>query len=210
VANFQSGECQCIGQTHQSNVYPAFFASYQPKGFRYVTNTVAAICEFYRRGGIVLKRAFKSSAWPAATWNFPDQAVTDFHRDTGNPPSIPCSITPGGDFNPDKGGFLVLWELKLVIRFPPGSNISICSGGVTHGNLGIQPGESRSSFVQYMAGGLARHVAYGFKPERQMEKSARAYHARLALERWEEALNLFSTVESLIRDRALVFPALAT
>jgi hypothetical protein len=196
---------QSIGYRCHFNGDPACFASYQPKGFRFVTNTVAAICEFYRRGGIVLNRAFKNSAWPAATWNFPDQAVTDFHCNTGNPPSIPCSITPGGDFDLDKGGFLVLWELRLVIRFPAGSNISICSGGITHGNLSIQPGESRSAFIQYMAGGLARHVAYGFKAEHELGKKVRAYHARCALERWEEALNLFSTIESLADDRGMVF-----
>jgi hypothetical protein len=66
--------------------------------------------------------------------------------DVGNLPSIPCSITPGGDFDPDKGNFIVLYDLKLIICFPAGSNISFCLGGVAHGNLPIQAGESRSSF----------------------------------------------------------------
>jgi hypothetical protein len=128
------------------------------------------------------------------------------HRDTGNPPCIPCSITPVGDFDADKGGFLVLWNLGLVIRFPSGSNISICSGGVYHGNLPIQPGESRAAFIQYMAGGLARHVTYGFKSENQLKLTGQLkFHADKAVERWEQALGLFSTIFSLGADRMTVF-----
>jgi hypothetical protein len=68
--------------------------------------------------------SFKKLVWPACTWNFPYQAITAVHRDVGNPSSIPCSMTPGGDFELDKGGFIVLYDLKLIIRFPAGSNIS--------------------------------------------------------------------------------------
>jgi hypothetical protein len=119
-----------------------------------VTNTVAAIIKHYRKAGFSLRRPFKS-AWCACTWNFPKQAIANMHRDCGNPPSIPCSITPVGNFDPDKGGFIVLWCLGLVICFPAGLNISFCSGGIYHGNLPIQAGETRASFIQYMAGGLA-------------------------------------------------------
>jgi hypothetical protein len=167
---------------------------------------VSAIRSFYKDRGQLLRTAFKKSVWPACTWNFPDQAITPVHRDVGNPPSIPCSITPGGDFNPDKGGFIVLYDLKLIIRFPAGSNISFCSGGVAHGNLPIQAGELRSSFIQYMAGGLARHISYGFKPERLLKDAVIADLASRAPQRYEEALRFFSTVDSLAQDRGLVLP----
>jgi hypothetical protein len=115
-------------------------------------------------------------------------------------------ITPGGDFDPDKGGFIVLYDLKLIIRFPAGSNISFCSGGVAHGNLPIQAGESHSSFIQYMAGGLACYISYGFKPERLLKDAVIADLASRAPQRYEEALRFFSTVDSLAQDRGLVLP----
>lgn len=38
-----------------------------------------------------------------------------------------CAITTLSDYDPKAGGHLVLWDLKLVIEFPPGSTILILS-----------------------------------------------------------------------------------
>ncbi|KAF8176160.1 hypothetical protein K438DRAFT_1770690 [Mycena galopus ATCC 62051] len=76
-----------------------------------------------------------------------------------------CAITALGDFNPDRGGHLVLWDLKLVIRFPPGSTILIPSAILRHSNVNIAEGEKRYSFTQFTAAGLFRWVDNGFKSD---------------------------------------------
>ncbi|KIK60645.1 hypothetical protein GYMLUDRAFT_244218 [Collybiopsis luxurians FD-317 M1] len=53
-----------------------------------------------------------------------------------------------------KGGELVLWDLGIAIRFPPGSSIIILSAILCHSNLPIQPGEKQYSITQYSAGAL--------------------------------------------------------
>jgi hypothetical protein len=87
------------------------------------------------------------------------------HKDQGNLPFGLCAVTPFGSFDPDKGGHIILWELKLIIRFPPGSTVLIPSAIITHGNLPIQHNEERSSFTQYAAGSLFRWVDNGFQTQ---------------------------------------------
>ncbi|KAJ7620521.1 hypothetical protein DFH06DRAFT_1010638, partial [Mycena polygramma] len=38
-------------------------------------------------------------------------------------------------FDPNLGGHLILWDLNLVIRFPPGSSIFIPSALLRHSNV---------------------------------------------------------------------------
>jgi hypothetical protein len=71
-----------------------------------------------------------------------------------------------GDFNPDAGGHLVLWDFKLVVRFPAGSTVLIPSTLLLHSNTPIRSGEARYSIVQYAAGGLFRWAHGGFTSER--------------------------------------------
>ena len=57
------------------------------------------------------------------------------------------------DFNPDQGGHLVLWDLKLVIRFLRGSTVIIPSAMVKHSNASVNVYSTRYSITQYSAGG---------------------------------------------------------
>jgi hypothetical protein len=107
----------------------------------------------------------------ACSINIGAQSISDDHRNVGNAPGVPCAITALGDFDPDNGGHLVLFDLKLIIRFPPGSTILIRSASLRHGNLRIQPGETRYSVIQYAAGRLARHVSYGFKTQAKLTRA---------------------------------------
>ncbi|KAE9403529.1 hypothetical protein BT96DRAFT_936372 [Gymnopus androsaceus JB14] len=61
-----------------------------------------------------------------------------------------------GWFNWKKGGHLVLWVLKLVIEFPPGTIAAIPSGVCRHGNTRIGKNETQYSFTQYSSGGNFR------------------------------------------------------
>ncbi|KAJ7760243.1 hypothetical protein DFH07DRAFT_957619 [Mycena maculata] len=51
-----------------------------------------------------------------------------------------CSIVTLGNFKPDKGGHLILWDLCLIIGSPPGSTIFIPSAILRHSNVPIQQG----------------------------------------------------------------------
>ncbi|KAH9920702.1 uncharacterized protein B0H18DRAFT_1086333 [Fomitopsis serialis] len=63
---------------------------------------------------------FSRSVFACTTFNFGPRTCTLDHRDCGNLPFGWCAISALGDFDPQQGGHLVLWDLKLVIEFPPG------------------------------------------------------------------------------------------
>ena len=134
------------------------------------------------------------------------------HTDTGNKANGLCAITALGQFDPKRGGHLVLGQLGLVIEFPPGSTILIPSATVLHGNTPIAENETRMSVTQYAAGGLFRWVRYGFQSERNLRKD----NPDLASEidnlkptAWKAALDSYSTVSSLCRDREVYCTGLA-
>jgi hypothetical protein len=53
-----------------------------------------------------------------------------------------------------------------------------------------------------MAGGLAQHIAFGFRSAVDLKHDELQAFADNALEQWEESLALFSTPSSLNADRA--------
>ncbi|KAI0040845.1 hypothetical protein FA95DRAFT_1584907 [Auriscalpium vulgare] len=141
-----------------------------------------------------LKKAFKNSVFPVATFNFGPAAVTKPHRDARNVPYGWCAITALGNYDYTKGGHLVLWELKLIIEFPPGCTILIPSALLTHSNTPIQAGEERQSFTQYCAGDLMRWHAYGCRTEERLGREDPQLKRRLEEglpRRWREAVGLF-------------------
>jgi hypothetical protein len=105
-----------------------------------------------------LRRNFPGSIFAACNFNFGPRAVCASHIDFANLAWGWCTIMALGDFDPDRGGHLILWDLRLVIRFPPGSTILIPSALIRHSNVPIQDHEYRASFVQYTASGLFRWV----------------------------------------------------
>ncbi|KAJ7458375.1 hypothetical protein B0H11DRAFT_1737939, partial [Mycena galericulata] len=148
-----------------------------------------------------LRWNFARSVFAACTFNFGPHAITVPHLDFGNLSWGWCAITALGDFDPDYGGHLILWDLKLVIRFPPGSTILIPSAIVRHSNVPVRTHEHRYSFTQYTAGGLFRWVRNGFKTEEMFERSAtpeeKAARAAEEVSRWEEGVAMYSTFDSL-------------
>lgn len=110
-----------------------------------------------------LKWNFRNSVFAAATFNFGPETVTYGHTDNGNFASGMCCITALGSYDPNKGGHLILFDLGIVIEFPPGSTILIPSAVLLHGNVSISSKETRLSFTQYFAGGLIRWVRHGFR-----------------------------------------------
>jgi len=148
-----------------------------------------------------LRRNFKNSPWPAATFNFGPWTITFPHTDPGNLAFGWCAITALGKFDFRRGGQIILWDLGLVIDFPPGSTILIPSAVVRHSNTVIQASETRYSFTQYAAGGLFRWVKNGFcsdktfvakATEKQMKQREAARERR-----WKDGVCLFSKLSEL-------------
>ncbi|KAH7908186.1 hypothetical protein BJ138DRAFT_990643, partial [Hygrophoropsis aurantiaca] len=135
------------------------FAWYAPKMYRHYSEHLG---QLYRRHP-GLQNIFKNSIFPAATFNFGPQVETCDHTDSQNVSYGLCAISALGDFDPTKGGHLILFDVKLAIEFPPGSTILIPSATMRHGNVKIGAEETRLSFTQYCAGGLLRWVRYGFQ-----------------------------------------------
>ncbi|KAJ7088016.1 hypothetical protein B0H15DRAFT_780882 [Mycena belliarum] len=146
-----------------------------------------------------LKRNFLQhfSAFAAATLNFGPSTVTFPHIDALNLAWGWCAITALGNFDPDTGGHLVLWDLKLIIRFPAGSTILIPSAILRHSNVPISTTESRYSFTQFTAAGLFRWVANGFKSditvdaEIRTDTEAQTQRAHAQRHRWAEGIDSY-------------------
>ncbi|KAJ2927410.1 hypothetical protein H1R20_g9682, partial [Candolleomyces eurysporus] len=143
---------------------------------------------------------FQGSIYPCIAFNCGPQSITTLHFDQGNLSHGLCAVTPLGNFDWKKGGHLVLWELKLVLEFPPGTVALLPSAAVRHCNTPIQEGEEWMSITQFAAGGLFRWVAYGIKSAKELgstkasnSKTLKEKADKCAEERWMEGLSLFST-----------------
>lgn len=186
-------------RTALAHPFAACFATWAPKLWAYYSEHNSALYASDAR----LTRNFENSAFASATFNFGPQTCCRDHTDSGNLPFGWCAVTALGDFNPKLGGHLVLWDLKVVIEFPPGSTILIPSATLRHSNTTIAKGETRYSFTQYSAGGLFRWVDQGFQKSPQYWGSLTPEEHAAAREecnkRWGMGIGLFSTLESLQR-----------
>nr|GAT52793.1 predicted protein [Mycena chlorophos] len=133
--------------------------NFAPRLHAYYETTMDALFNWDPR----LRRIFRrgTSVFPSCTFNFGPQTVTVPHLDLLNLAWGWCFITALGNFDPNKGGHLILWDLKRFIRFPPGATIAIPSALLRHSNVQIQQDETRYSFTQFAAGGLFRFVENG-------------------------------------------------
>ncbi|KAJ8083539.1 hypothetical protein PM082_009413 [Marasmius tenuissimus] len=100
------------------------------------------------------------------------RAVTLRHTDFLNLLFGQCAVLALGEFDYRKGGHLVLWDLGLVIEFPPGSMILLPSALVEHSNVSIAADERRSSITFYSASGLFRWVTNGFMSDKEFKAQA--------------------------------------
>jgi hypothetical protein len=148
-----------------------------------------------------LRRNFINSPFPAAAFNFGPNVWTFKHRDRLNCPFGWCAIQALGHFDPKVGGHLILWDLKMVIEFPPGALILIPSATIMHSNIPVQQGDRRVSFTQFCPGGLFRYVDNGFRTETELateDPTAYALMVEMKKSRWKMGLGLFSTLDSLL------------
>jgi hypothetical protein len=171
-----------------------------PKVFMFVATLLASLMAYYPW----LRMPFACSIFACVTFNFGPRAVCFNHRDYGNAPGVPCAITPLGSYDPKRGGHLILFDYLLVIEFPPGSTAEILSGCVHHGNTPISPGEHRCAIISYMAGGLARDVAYSFRPSKELDAAETEAIRANSPSRLAAIVERFSTMKTIVADRALL------
>ncbi|KAJ7435096.1 hypothetical protein B0H11DRAFT_1756505 [Mycena galericulata] len=172
------------------------FQAFQPDIHAYYQNTLDALHEW----NPTLKRNFArlTSVFTAATFNFGPSTITLPHLDFANLAWGWCAITALGRFDPNKGGHLILWDLMLIIRFPPGSTILIPSAIVRHSNVSIQQGESRFSFTQFTAAGIFRFVHNGFRTDKSLREEGMTDAQKLECAqerraRWVDGLKMYRT-----------------
>jgi len=96
---------------------------------------------------------------------------------------------------------MILWDLGLVIEFPPGSTIFLPSASLVHSNASIQKDERRYSFTQYTSGGIFRWVDYGFQKADNYFVGLSEEEQRAAKDEGQDrlafGLSLFSTIDEL-------------
>ncbi|KAK7043937.1 hypothetical protein VNI00_008103 [Paramarasmius palmivorus] len=174
-----------------------FLEFYAPRAHSFQKHGLEQLLDHHKE----LELNFPDTAFAACTWNFGPQFVCYPHLDANNSPFTWCAITAMGDYDPSRGGHLILWDLGLIVRFPPGATILIPSALLVHSNTVVQPGETRHSFVQYSAGGLFRWVDHDFQTVEDWnatatEKMIRARKAEDA-KRVATGLGMFSTADEL-------------
>ena len=170
---------------------------FAPNLYNYYTTQLGALFN----SDSSLRRIFKGS-WPAVTFNFGPFTVCFPHIDTANLVWGWCSICALGHYDPQRGGHLVLWDLGLIIEFPPGSTILIPSAILKHSNTRIGTGETRYSFTLHVAAGLFCWVYNGFCSDltwegnaTQEQRAEREHHRQT---RWQRGLSMFSKLSDLV------------
>ncbi|KAI9059332.1 hypothetical protein FKP32DRAFT_1580108, partial [Trametes sanguinea] len=165
---------------------------FAPRLHAHYAETLDALCARHPE----LRRNFDRSDFACITFNMGPRTATIPHRDHLNLPFGWCAITALGDFDPERGGHLVLWDLQMLIEFPPMSTILIPSAILTHSNIDIGPQERRYSLTQYSAGGLFRWVSCGFQSARSAGMSTKQLSVG-GQRRWTEGIGLMSHLSEL-------------
>ncbi|EIM78970.1 uncharacterized protein STEHIDRAFT_70065, partial [Stereum hirsutum FP-91666 SS1] len=148
-----------------------------------------------------LERPFANSVYTTFTANMGPKSAMFKHVDSQNDAHVWCAITNGGRFDFKKGGHMVLYDLKLIIEFPPGCTAILPSASVYHGNTAIGPEESRYSLTQYINGAVSRWIRHGFRPASALTRADRERLDGSAEDRCETVLGMFSNVDELVKDR---------
>ncbi|KAJ7184124.1 hypothetical protein C8R46DRAFT_883518 [Mycena filopes] len=173
------------------------FALWAPRLYEYYVEHDKRLRE--RHPG--LRRPFVGSVFFCTAFNFGPNVWTFRHRDVLNLAFGWCAVQALGDFDPTKGGHLVLWDLQLVIEFPPGALILLPSATLAHSNVPVAAGERHVSFTQFSAGGIFRYIDNGFQTVEELARNDPQEHERLMAHmasRWEDGLDLLSTIDELL------------
>ncbi|KAK7461781.1 hypothetical protein VKT23_008213 [Stygiomarasmius scandens] len=170
------------------------FLTWAPKLHHLYAETIAE----YQAKDPSFSKNFPGTSFMAATFNFDQQTESVEHLDYFNYIFGWCGITSLGSFDYTKEGHLILWDLKLVIEFPPGTSILIPSCYLRHSNTAVGRDKTRFSFTEYSAGGLFRYSDDGLRTRVSMSDSERKEREREARARVVEGIDLYSTLDELL------------
>ncbi|KAJ3846395.1 hypothetical protein EV368DRAFT_52872 [Lentinula lateritia] len=150
-----------------------------------------------------LRANFRNTAFAATTFNLGPRSFSPPHMDPDNRASSWCADTNMGPFDPNKGGHLVLWDLGLIVRFPPGSTILFPSALITHSTIPIQAHETRYAMIQYSSGGLFRWRDNGFQSDKsilaKVTAAERTEREASRASRWKLGLQKFTRWADICR-----------
>ncbi|KAG6905921.1 hypothetical protein DXG01_016923 [Tephrocybe rancida] len=175
----------------------AVFATWAPRLYAYYCDCLGALFAH----DLSLSQNFLGSMFAATTYNFGPCTTTFLHTDAANLHFGWCAVTALWNFNPKRGGHLVLWDCGVIIEFPAGSTILIPSAVIAHMNVAIGKGETHYLYTQYSAGGLFRWVEHGYKKNEEYFASLTPDELKCKAEedkrRWSEGINMFSTLADI-------------
>ncbi|KAG6818461.1 hypothetical protein H0H93_004789 [Arthromyces matolae] len=177
--------------TYASVLEKASFQLWAPRLYQYYKEHMKSLYELLN-----VPPFFPRSVYPSAAFNLGGRVRTYVHRDTMNLPFGWCCVLALGNFDPDVSAKLILWDAKLIIRFPHGSTIFLPSASVTHSNSPIRAGDYRISITQYAPGGLFRWVDNGGRTEKELkEEDPDLYEKRQSEKetRWKYGMTLLPT-----------------
>jgi hypothetical protein len=183
----------------------ALFMGFAPKLHGYYRQTVDDVFDWDATQDRAqhLQRNFLAafSVFTTATFNFGPRTVTFPHIDFGNLAWGWCAITALGWFDANLGGHLILWDLKLIIRFPPGSTILIPSAILRHSNIKIRPWETRFSFTQFTPAAMFRWAYNGCRTDKDVEAKmtpeTEAQRREDRMRRWQEGVKMYRVWNSV-------------
>ncbi|KAF7305331.1 hypothetical protein HMN09_00785000 [Mycena chlorophos] len=174
----------------------SMFKSHAENLFNYYKRTLDAITARHRLSPLFNPEL---SVFASATLNLGPRTATWPHLDLLNLAWGWCFITALGWFDPRRSALLVLWDLKLLIEFPPGSTIAIPSAFLRHSNTSLQRNETRYSLTQFSAGGLFRYVENGFMLQDaawgRMTEAEKEAKIREDIDRFEKGLQMYTRYE---------------
>ena len=165
LSGFVDGESNAVRSVGTPDARLECFKLYAPRLHALYEQVLDALCDRDEN----LCRPFGNSAFAATTFNLGPRVETYVHTDHLNFAAGWCGVVALGNFDAATGGHMVLWDLGLLIEFPPGSLIFLPSAILRHANAAIAPHETRYSFTQYSAGGLFRWVECGFQSQKTLE-----------------------------------------
>ncbi|PPR04400.1 hypothetical protein CVT24_013209 [Panaeolus cyanescens] len=181
----------------------SLFRTYIPRLYNYYETTLDKLVKWSLTTPHPIVKNYEQSAFACTSVNMGPHTCALPHLDHGNLSFGLCTLTALGDFNPDEGGHLTLWKLRMAIRFPPGSTIFLPSAVMEHSNTPVQKDEDRCSFAQYTSGGIFRWVDHGFKSDEEYFKPLSKDPVKMQQERdaqasrWQRGFEMHSTIDEL-------------
>lgn len=149
-----------------------------------------------------LVQNFSDGVWAAMTINFGPKTATFSYTNLRNLSFGWCVVTALGDFDPGMGGQLILWDFKIVVKFPPSSTIFILLAVIKHSNCAVPNGQSWYSITQFCASNLFRWVDNGFQNDIDIVQTCTAEEKKerkqAQKERWMKGLQNYPTYQELL------------